>query len=706
MSYDKTKTIKQNIGTTYEYFVVESIKNEYDNVWHWKDFPEEKLYELGIIKDYDIFCKYRNDLGADVVAMKDNIYYFIQCKNFKETVRINDLGGFYFFLIENKLNGILYYNGKISQRLLDLSNNVVKIVNLPFNTEKVYVNKLDLIESGDTFKIRPYQKEAHNILKGSGSALLHSPCGTGKLFISSLLAKDYKNIIILSPLKFLAEQCLHRIHKYLNEKYESILISSDGIRDTNKIKKLLKEKNILSATYDSADVIIKILSSLDNIYIIIDEFHNLSNNNIMNKNDNIYKLISSDNNKLFMSATPISNIKFKNTYKYTWEDSIKNKYICDLKIILPEIDDDLENFKKFIHITNNELDVKMYCKAYFLLKSMLFYANKKCICYLTTVEKSNNFLKYLTTIKGLLNVEINCSQLDYSTAKTKRLEIYENFKKSNLISIILNVHILDEGVDIPECDCVYVTQPNNNIENLVQRMCRANRILPNKQICYIYLWAKPNKATKILEYIFNNTGDFIKEKVFKLEFYGKTHNAKCIKGEIKTNFSNELVKVEDICPKSMKYCCDVCNYKTDKYSNFNRHTLSQAHKRKCYLKDQEEKELNKLKKDLKIENDIKKYFCKKCKKKFKSRNGRWIHEKKCNGLLNDSEYGCGEEKESIKHLCEKDYLKIIKEQKELIEKQLELFKNQEREIKKMSDDKSISTNEKPKKVVKKTTHYE
>jgi predicted helicase len=105
--YDNTKTIRQNIGTFYEYFVRDQLAKDYDQVWHWLDFPEEQLYELGIIKDYNIYSKYRNDLGADLVAVKDNIYYFVQCKNFSGTIVIDDLAGFYFFLFENKLNGIL-----------------------------------------------------------------------------------------------------------------------------------------------------------------------------------------------------------------------------------------------------------------------------------------------------------------------------------------------------------------------------------------------------------------------------------------------------------------------------------------------------------------------------------------------------------------------------------------------------------------------
>lgn len=309
MNYDKTKTLVQNIGTTYEYFVLDKMKNNYDKVWHWRDFPEEKLYELGIIKNYNIYSKYRYDLGVDLVAVKNNIYYFIQCKNYSEktTLMTHDLGGFYFFIYEYNLKGILYYNGKISQRVTELSTGRVDIINQPFNSQNVIINKNNQYKKQKLEK-RQYQIDAYNKLKDQLVTLLHMPCGTGKLYVSSLLGKFYNNIVILSPLRFLASQCLDRLHNYLDKKYEPILISSDGYRNTNNIKEMIKDKNIISVTYDSVDILLKIIKDLENVYVIIDEFHNLSQSNLTNKNDNIYKLLKMNHKKLYMSVAT-SNIK-------------------------------------------------------------------------------------------------------------------------------------------------------------------------------------------------------------------------------------------------------------------------------------------------------------------------------------------------------------------------------------------------------------
>lgn len=100
-----------DIGKSYEYYVLGQIKSNYDMCWHWSDFPEKNMIELGLIRNYDNFTKYRYDIGADLAAVKNNIYYFIQCKNFNNnTIHINDLAGFYFFVAEFNVNGIVYYN--------------------------------------------------------------------------------------------------------------------------------------------------------------------------------------------------------------------------------------------------------------------------------------------------------------------------------------------------------------------------------------------------------------------------------------------------------------------------------------------------------------------------------------------------------------------------------------------------------------------
>ena len=63
---------------------------------------------------------------------------------------------------------------------------------------------------------------------------------------------------------------------------------------------------------------------------------------------------------------------------------------------------------------------------------------------------------------------------------------------------------MNEGIDIPECDSVYITKPNDNIINLVQRMSRCNRILPNKFIANIFIWSTKSYIKKYVNDLFIN----------------------------------------------------------------------------------------------------------------------------------------------------------------------------------------------------------
>jgi superfamily II DNA or RNA helicase len=113
----------------------------------------------------------------------------------------------------------------------------------------------------------------------------------------------------------------------------------------------------------------------------------------------------------------------------------------------------------------------------------------------------------------ILNVEFELYTITNKTSKANRENYVYRFINNTILTIMLNVHILDEGFDVPECDSVYITQPNDNINNLIQRMCRCNRITSMKNKCNMYLWSDEDKTQKILNYIRDNTYEDISNKI-------------------------------------------------------------------------------------------------------------------------------------------------------------------------------------------------
>jgi superfamily II DNA or RNA helicase len=474
-------------GREYEIYIRDIIKTKYINCWLWEDIPtnilENRFYKNETICD---------DIGCDIIGINDdNTIDYIQCKNYSttgldNTININDLAGFYNFIAENSIrNAIVYYSGKLSSQILCRMNKI-KYINVPH------------IKNKDILKIVPrdYQLEAYNKLKNINRSILSMPCGTGKTLVSYMLSLDYTNIVILTPLISTTEQILAHFKNYYNDRSVNyILINCKADRMIESVK----DKNIIASTFDSVDIINK--ANLCNALYIIDEFHNLSSDMITNTTNDMNKLLTSNNNILFMSATPLvnTNTDIFGTVKYElyWDDAIKNKYICDYNFYFPDNDkiiEDINNLKFDKSLVEKTIYIN---KAYFLLESIKNINVKKCIVYLKSINESDQFMKILKTINIYFDLNIKIYEINCNTSKKHRLQYMTKFKNDNCINIICNVHILDEGIDIPECDSIYLTHPNNNNINIIQRISRANRLDKNNmdKVAKIFIWSKDKMKT-------------------------------------------------------------------------------------------------------------------------------------------------------------------------------------------------------------------
>ena len=495
-------------GTEYEIYTKTIISNKYLNCWLWNETPNQVLIDLGFNKNSD-------DIGCDIVCQNHDLtFIFIQCKNYlttgtDNTINISDLSGFYNFIAETGYNGIVYYSGKLSSQII-YRKRKIQYINLPF----IKINQ------NIVFIPKEYQIEAYNKLLNSNRALLNMPCGTGKTFVSFMLSLNYDNIIILTPLISTTEQIYIHYKTYYN-KYDDInyiLINSKATRDLKKIN--ITNKNIICCTYDSCDIINKLYDKLnDRTLIIIDECHNLTNTN-----NEINILLKTQYDILFLSATPKDNITYTDKYELTWDNAIKNKYITDYNFYYPNNDKIITRIND-LHFDKSLIDKTILInKAYFLLESINLTNVKKCIVYLRSIIESNQFTKIIQTLNIYFELKIKINEINYKTTPINRNKYITKFKNDNTcIQILLNVHILDEGIDIPECDSVYLTNPNNNPINIIQRISRANRIDKNNndKIAKIFIWAKNdikleqiiNRLNQIIKVKYgNNTNEFINNK--------------------------------------------------------------------------------------------------------------------------------------------------------------------------------------------------
>jgi len=373
------------------------------------------------------------------------------------------------------------------------------------------------------------------------------PCGTGKTLITYLISLAFDNIILLSPLIATTDQLIIHYKKYYSKETLPInfnIVHSQGNRNYENIE--LGNKNIIGATFDSCDIINKLIPKLNgSIFIVIDECHNLSNTMLIDSNNEVNKILTGNNKILFVSATPKNynndyiNIFGSTRYTLSWDYAIKNNYICNYEFYYPNADKIVEYINEIKFDKSIIEKTKLIYKAFFLLESIKNLNIKKCIVYLKTVEEASQFHKILGLINIYHNLKLAIYSIDYKTGKNVRNTAITKFRNNaTKISVILNVHVLDEGIDIPECDSVFLTNPNNNPINIIQRISRANRLHKNKVIANILLWTKDHiKLNDIIKLL----ADYVPVKFPSTNANKFINNFKNIENNIKKNLSSDVV---------------------------------------------------------------------------------------------------------------------------------------------------------------------
>ena len=489
-------------GDLYETFICNYLNNlNNTQAFLWNNVPEQLLFEAGLINDYNrhrLIRKKNNkmnplqDVGIDILLIEKNNISFVQCKNYTNTIPLCDLAGFFMIMAKYiYVRGCVYYTSKLSSKIIEYigDDTRIKLIKKSMaRDEKIKVKDIILYD---------YQTEIVNLYvkyyETNTKAILSMPCGTGKTIISCHIAKKYNKIIFISPLKQFAEQNIARLLQYDNE-IKCLLIDSDGERDKNIIEKFIKDNTrcLLSVTYASCDVI---HNCVNDAFIIIDEFHNLSRTNLFDKNDNINKIINSDNKILYMSATPriyeledddnelyneeFENIFGKTIYKMDFKTAIKNKYICDYKIYLPiildkdydELKNDISKEIKINNIANNKIN-----QCCFLFEAIKNLGMLKCIIYFKNCQEIDEFIKILEKINEYYAYDYYINSITYKDNKKERNEKIEKFSSSNITHFLCSVDILNECIDIPKCNTVYITYNCKSKISCIQRMCRSMRI--------------------------------------------------------------------------------------------------------------------------------------------------------------------------------------------------------------------------------------
>jgi superfamily II DNA or RNA helicase len=548
-------------GLQYENFVKDIIINDLSqNAYLWNQCPENLLIKYRLIKSRNTARLLRKqlkegdlhnhkDVGIDIVQIdNEENATIVQCKNgYSKGLKIDDLAGIMCrsaFLGDTKYNTSIYYTSKLSANLknqCDLSDRVVRFdykkdkqqIHNITNDNKIYFIKLpyeDVVVKEECVKqsITPYlyQIEAEKCFKEhfieNKRGILWMPCGTGKTLTCYLITKKYKQIILLSPLREFAKQNMDRFIEYGYPSSNALLVDTDGDRNIDNITEFINtnETLLISSTYKSMDVLCECLElfNKNDTLFVVDEFHNLSKANISDENNPIYKLLISDHKVLFVSATPriydieeedyyndndmlIGNI----VYEMTFKDAIENKYIADYKIWVPFVKENTTDLDKELTIYDIEIDVKNRCK--FLFSALANNGSRKCIVYCKDTNDMKENIDAMIKMNEFYALDIDINRISCEDSEKTRKKLLRDFSENNdNIQLLYSIKILNECIDIPSCDSIYISYAAKNKITTIQRMCRALRKDQNNpfKIANIYLWC--NEYDEIL-----NTLSAIKE---------------------------------------------------------------------------------------------------------------------------------------------------------------------------------------------------
>ena len=537
-------------GDEYELYIKNYLRSENNYVWLWNDIPEEHLRNIGYIGDWNEhrLGKRENrvnnlpDLGCDILLLnEEKEYRLVQCKNYNsKSVTLQDLGTFYLMIYKYGQNGIVYYTKSISRNIKEQKEDG----RIEYIRKPMIVSTVE--ETQSTTKKVPYyyQLEAYNSLKGKHRAILQLPCGMGKTLTATMVAKDYNQIIFVSPLREHAKQNLKKVSDEL-EDYKTLLVSSDnkGTRELDEIIDVIdkNDKFILSFTYDSCDLLVSILNKLSNYIVVVDEFHNLSINDVSCDTDTdidtdidtdeeanmdidsdidsrtpLYKLLHSTARILFLSATPRlfdteliegdendESIFGLIEYSYPMGEAIRKGFICDYNIYVPDlsvrgyIDEEVKNI--IMHFEGYE---ELVLKAKFILRGCYEIGNKKTIIYLSSQEECSKFKEVLLKLNSDYFYNQDIFVESYISETKNRDTVMKDFINAKNKAFLCSVRILDECVDVVECDSIYITKPSDNKIRNIQRLCRANRkdINNPQKIASVYLWCS-NEYSESVEMI-------------------------------------------------------------------------------------------------------------------------------------------------------------------------------------------------------------
>ena len=522
--------MEQLYATAYEHAMV--VKHATDHptsqVAHWSHVPEEWLEEAGYITSYNehrlkrLMAKQEpadgvnrlKDYGADAMARSsDGTYDLLQAKYYKSNrVTAGDIGSFTISFLSLQLShptskGHLYTSSRLQVDLAGFMAHPqypIRHVLFPWAPpDKRLEPKKQVVLQDSDLPLRDYQESAIQTLhEQDGMNALHIPCRMGKTIIAGhvIRSRQPRILVVMAPLKISVQNLRdsHRLASFL-PTYKSILVDSDAEEphDRNDIIAFLHTEgpHVIYTTYESAVNVVATIPGIEKAYLLVDEVHNVTPADC--------EFINRFSNGLVMSATLPEELEeelsLNTIVRVPFAQGIRDGYLTDYSIWLPFLTRNQEGETSVavdIPDTFQQDDQTTIAQAMYLATVMLKTGARRCIVYLTRQEDCDRFMEHASKVFEMYHgITIWTNKIDSTVTaaeRTKRLQDFQSDLDAQFY-LLTSVRILDEAVDIPKCDSVFVTSVGERSSDIrmMQRAMRGSTVDPSNPSKHnqVILWA-------------------------------------------------------------------------------------------------------------------------------------------------------------------------------------------------------------------------
>ena len=608
-SYEKT--LERQYADDYEHEMIHQhiLTNPDTDAYHWSIVPEEWLYDSGYISDFNKHRLERlmrkkekkeggnrvRDYGFDGLARTrigpSVVFSGLQAKYYlQKQVCASDIGSFLAMQIalmtKNPLSkGFLYTTSSLQA---DLAGNIanpsypIRHVLHPWkHPDARTVTTVTPVQQDCEKKLRADQVDTLKQLEDKdGINALNTPCRWGKTIVAGHHTKRIgaKLVVAIAPLLVSVENLQERLTCFLPD-YSALLVDSDtgGTTNIEEIKKFLASEGnrIIYSTFKSAvDILSGLLTDYDDSYILGDEIHNA--------NPQLCEFVQQFPQGLVMSATLpeeiVNLLEINHTVYIPFAQAIRDGIVVDYTLWLPHLtraSDGTTSVDVEIPVEFSTYDSDLTAKAFYLATVMLKTGSHRCITYLGRQEECDQFTEVVTQIFEMYHgVTIWTGKIDSTISKAKRREVAEAFQagQDEVYHVLTSVRILDEAVDIPRCDSVFITNIGERSSDIrmMQRSQRSSTKDPKNPSKHnnIILWADGwekcvgaldllreadpefHKKVRIADCNYDKSGDVARIESVKEEAieFGKWDSMKCL-----TVWQRHLYMIDSCCKFVEKY---------------------------------------------------------------------------------------------------------------------------------------------------------